>query len=96
VGDTPIDVAYPAAEDQANVTFGADAINFAIPGTGVKTIAVGATGLGALPAITDSVSIDGYTQPGASPNTKAVGNDAALKIQLAGSSAGSGADGLRI
>jgi CSLREA domain-containing protein len=85
-----------AAIQQANVTSGADAINFAIPGTGVKTIAVGSTGLGELPTITEQVTIDGYTQPGASPNTKAVGNDAALKIQLGGSSAGSGAEGLRI
>jgi CSLREA domain-containing protein len=73
-----------AAIQQANATFGADAINFAIPGTGVKTISVGATGLGALPAITEQVSINGYTQPGSSPNTKAVGNDAVLKIELSG------------
>jgi hypothetical protein len=45
---------------------------------------VGATGLGALPAITEQVSINGYTQPGSSPNTKAVGNDAVLKIELSG------------
>ena len=73
-----------AAIQQANATAGADAINFNIPGTGVKTIAVGATGLGGLPAITEQVSINGYTQPGSSPNTKAVGNDAVLKVELAG------------
>jgi hypothetical protein len=73
-----------AAIQQANATAGADAINFNIPGTGVKTIAVGATGLGDLPTITDPVTINGYTQPGASPNTKAVGNDAVLKIELTG------------
>jgi CSLREA domain-containing protein len=77
-----------AAIQQANATAGADAINFAIPGTGMKTIAVGATGFGALPAITEQVTIDGYTQPGASPNTKAVGNDASLKIALNGTNAG--------
>src|SRR4051812_32366246 len=38
-----------AAIGQANATPGADTINSAIPGTGVKTIAVGATGLGTLP-----------------------------------------------
>ena len=85
-----------AAIQQANATAGADTINFAIPGTGVKTVAVGATGFGALPAITEQVTIDGYTQPGSSPNTKAVGNNAALKIELDGSNAGSGADGLEI
>jgi CSLREA domain-containing protein len=73
-----------AAIQQANATSGADAINFAIPGTGVKTINVGATGFGRLPTITDPLTINGYTQPGASPNTKAVGNDAALKIELSG------------
>jgi CSLREA domain-containing protein len=73
-----------AAIQQANATAGADAINFAIPGTGVKTISVGATGFGALPTITDPVTIDGYTQPGSSPNTKAEGNDTVLKIELSG------------
>jgi CSLREA domain-containing protein len=76
-----------AAIQQANATAGADTINFAISGTGVKTIAVGATGLGTLPTITDPVTINGYTQPGSSPNTKAVGNDAVLKIELSGNGA---------
>ena len=39
-----------------------DEIQFDIPGEGVKTIALSS----ALPAITDPVVIDGYTQPGAS------------------------------
>src|SRR5215210_5894632 len=69
----------------------ADAINFNIPGTGVKTIAPGS----ALPTITEAVTIDGYTQAGASANTKAVGNDAVLRIKLSGASA-AGADGLVI
>ena len=73
-----------AAIQQANATAGADVINFNVPGTGVKTINVGATGLGTLPTITDPVTINGYTQPGSSPNTKAVGNDAVLKIELSG------------
>ena len=76
-----------AAIQQANATTGADTINFAIPGTGVKTIAVGAAGLGPLPTITDPVTINGYTQPGSSPNTLAVGDNAVLKIELAGNGA---------
>jgi CSLREA domain-containing protein len=88
-----------AAIEQANATPGADAINFNIPddvfGAGVKTIRVGATGNGALPPITDQVTIDGYTQPGTSPNTKAVGNNAALKIELDGTNV-PGANGLEI
>ena len=57
-----------------------DQIVFAIPGAGVHTI----TPLSDLPAITDPVTIDGYTQPGASANTLAVGNDAILQIELNG------------
>ena len=73
-----------AAIQQANATLGADTIRFAIPGTGVKTISPAS----ALPVITEQVTIDGYTQPGAHPNTKTVGDDASLKIQLDGSSIG--------
>jgi hypothetical protein len=42
----------------------------------------------ALPTLTDSVVIDGYTQPGASPNTLGIGDNAVLKIVLDGSLAG--------
>src|SRR5918998_4161872 len=80
-----------AAINQANFTTGADTINFAIPGSGVKTIAPES----GLPNITEAVSINGYTQPGASPNTKAVGSDAVLKIELSGASYPAG-DGLVI
>ncbi len=40
--------------------------------------------LSALPPITDTVVLDGYTQDGASPNTLAVGDNAVLKIVLDG------------
>jgi hypothetical protein len=87
-----------AAIEQANATLGTDTINFAIPGTGVKTIQVGASvpSNGHLPTITEQLSIDGYTQTGAHPNTLAVGNDASPKAVLEGSQAGSGRDGLEI
>jgi parallel beta-helix repeat protein len=75
----------------ANVTPGADVINFNIAGTGVKTI----TPTTALPKITEAVTINGYSQPGAHPNTKAIGSDAVLKIELSGGSAGA-VDGLWI
>src|SRR5829696_5976346 len=78
-----------AAIEQANATSGADTINFDIPGTGVQTIHVNSDGFGALPVIKEQVTIDGYTQTGAHPNTKTVGDDAALKIVLDGSSGGS-------
>jgi CSLREA domain-containing protein len=72
-----------AAIEQANHTQGADTIKFAIPGTGVKTIAPQSE----MPLITEALTIDGYTQPGASPNTRAVGSDAVLRIELSGASA---------
>ena len=80
-----------AAMEQANYTPGADAINFAIPGSGVKSIAPES----ALPTITEAVTINGYSQPGAQPNTKAVGSDAVLKIELNGADVPDG-DGLVI
>jgi CSLREA domain-containing protein len=80
-----------AAIQQANFTTGADTIEFDIPTTGVATIAP-ASGL---PKITGPVSINGYSQPGASPNTKAVGSDAVLKIHLSGGKT-SGTDALVI
>ena len=70
-----------AAIQEANATSGADKISFNIPGTGVKTIKPGSE----LPAITEAVTIDGYTQPGSSKNTLARGTNAKLKIELDGS-----------
>ena len=65
----------------------ADTIAFAIAGSGVRTI--GPTS--ALPAITEAVVIDGYTQrpcasnpePCSRANTKAIGDDAELLIETA-------------
>lgn len=70
-----------------------DTIIFSIPGAGLHTIAPGS----ALPSITDPVIIDGYTQPGSSPNTNGsgVGDNAVLLIQLNGANAGT-VDGLTI
>ena len=59
-----------------------DLIAFAIPGAGVHTIAPGSS----LPAVTDPLVIDGYTQAGTSANTSAVGNNAVLLIELDGES----------
>jgi hypothetical protein len=71
----------------ANNNSGLDTIDFNIPGAGVHTI----TPVTPLPNVTDAVIIDGYTQPGASANTLAVGDNAQLLIQLDGSTtAGNG------
>jgi titin len=79
----------------ANATAGSDLINinFDIEGGGVQTIIAPAS---PLPTITHPVAIDGYSQPGASPNTLAEGDNAQLKIVLYGIDAGVGANGLDI
>ncbi len=61
-----------------------DLIAFNIPGAGVHTISP----LSELPHITRWVTIDGYTQPGASPNTQLTSDDAVLLIELNGELAG--------
>jgi hypothetical protein len=53
----------------ANAAVGVDDISFAIPGAGVHTI----TPLTPLPDITDVIEIDGFSQPGSSPNTNGPG-----------------------
>jgi CSLREA domain-containing protein len=63
-----------------------DTIAFNISGAGVHTIAPASS----LPAITEAVTIDGYTQPGASANTNAFPNalNTVLLIELNGASSG--------
>jgi hypothetical protein len=81
-----------AAIQQANVSSGADTIAFNIPGGGVRTISPGFE----LPTITHTVTIDGYTQPGANPATSS--SPAALTIELSGPSVSPGqfVDGLEL
>lgn len=62
----------------ANAGAGADQILFDIPGPGPHVISLAS----ALPPITDTVLIDGYSQPGASPNTLAQGWDAQVQIEI--------------
>ncbi len=70
----------------ANANAGADTITFTITGSGVHTI----TPLTALPTITEAVTIDGYTQAGASANTNPPdqGTNAVLRIELDGTNTG--------
>ena len=70
------------AINAANFNEGMDLIAFNIPAEGVRTISIASE----LPPITDPIIIDGYTQPGANPNTLAVGNNAAIQIELDGDS----------
>ena len=62
----------------ANSILGADVIQFAIPGTGLHMIQLSS----ALPDITEALTIDGYSQAGASANTLAQGNDAVITIEI--------------
>src|SRR2546426_7048242 len=62
----------------ANATAGADLIAFNIPGSVVQTISP----MSALPNVTDTVTIDGYTQPGSSVNTLNVGDNALLLVEI--------------
>ena len=83
--------AITSANNNANVNadvvavgaYGTDTINFAIAGAGVHTISP----TSALPTVTDTVVINGYSQPGSSANTLAVGDNAVLRIEINGTNA---------
>ncbi|MBA2558066.1 MAG: fibronectin type III domain-containing protein, partial [Chloroflexi bacterium] len=71
-----------AAIQEALASAGTDRIAFAIPGTGVQRIRLGT----ALPTFnTAPITIDGYSQPGATPNMAAAGSNARILIELEGS-----------
>jgi hypothetical protein len=76
----------------ANSNPGVDMIAFNIPGAGVHTI----TPLSGLPAFTETATIDGYTQPTATTNTLPTGDNANLLIELNGTNAGGGVNGLTV
>jgi hypothetical protein len=73
-----------AAIEEANASDAADVIDFKIPkafrdpNTGVATISLQSN----LPPITEAVTINGYSQPGAAPNTLAKGTNAKIMIEL--------------
>lgn len=81
--------ALPEAILAANALAGKDTIQFNIPAntdagcvpvSGICTIQPRT----ALPEITDPIVINGYSQPGALPNTLAMGDDAQIKIVIKG------------
>ncbi len=74
-----------AAVMEANARPGAENIHFNIPGSGVREIRLYSD----LPTISDqtgAVVIDGFTQPGSSPNTNAItqGSNAIIRVQIVG------------
>ena len=80
-----------AAIEEANSTTGADTVAFDIPPGGVVHTIQPLTGL---PTVTDTLLVDGYTQPGALPAT--VSNAAALMLVLDGALVSSNTDGVVI
>jgi hypothetical protein len=72
------------AMTDANATCGSNVIEFAIPGAGPHTIALSSS----LPAISCSLAVNGYSQPGSMMNTltpEQGGLDTLLQIELVGS-----------
>ncbi len=79
-----------AAMREANATTSPVRIHFDIPGDGVHTIEIGSP----LPHVdngTAGVEIDGFTQPGAAPNTDPLVDDATRLIEVVGQ----GPDGIQ-
>ncbi|HWT02707.1 MAG TPA: Calx-beta domain-containing protein [Pyrinomonadaceae bacterium] len=68
------------AINAANQSAGANTIGFNIQGQGVVTISPELN----LPPVTEALTIDGYTQPGARPNTLDSGTDALPLVELDG------------
>lgn len=81
----------PAQQSQVSGPVGpVNTIDFDIPGQGVHQILPTSS----LPPITNSLTIDGDSQPGSSPNTRAVGDNAVPLIELSGTDAPVTSDGL--
>jgi streptogramin lyase len=78
---------------QAHVTFD---IPTSDPGYSPSTGAFTIQTFSPLPDVTAPVVIDGYSQPGASPNTLATGDNAVWDIALDGGTGGASFDGLTI
>ena len=74
----PVPGSFRAALLAANATPAIDDIEFNIPGSGAHVLAP----VNGLPYITAPVRINGYSQPGASRNTLAVGDDATILIEI--------------
>jgi CSLREA domain-containing protein len=77
------DCTLRAAIVEANRNVGPNTIAFNIPGQGVQTIRLGSK----LPDLTDGsgpTTIDGYTQPGSSPNTDPRASNAKIMVQVQG------------
>lgn len=72
-----------AALTESQRTFGSNTVNFNIPGTGVHTINIGSR-LPTFANATGGVTVDGYSQPGSSPNTDQLASNAQIRIEIHG------------
>jgi len=82
-GTAGVQCTLRGALQEANETVARDQIAFDIGRPGEAQTIAPARGL---PAISASVAIDGYTQPGARENTRAVGDNARILIEVNGES----------
>src|SRR6185437_5267543 len=84
-----------AALMEADAATGPVTVNFAIPGTGLQTIAPQSV----LPPVSnpnEPITINGFSQPGSTPNTDPLVDNAQRMIQIVGPDTGSGYNGLKI
>jgi len=91
VGTIPGSLSAAITQVNSDSNPAVDTIDFNIPGTGPFTISPTSP----LPSLNHAVIIDGYSQPGASRNTQANSDNAAIQIVLSGSNS-SFDDGLAI
>jgi hypothetical protein len=80
------------AINNGNTNAEANQIIFDIPGPGLQTISPASD----LPVVTNALVLDGYTQPGARPDTATNADNAVLLIAINGSQASAGTNGLHI
>lgn len=76
----------------ANGNLDGNVIAFAILGTGPHQITLASS----LPTILQPTLIDGYSQPGAVPNSASVGTNAVIQVAVSGTALGSNARGFRV
>ena len=79
------DCTLRAAISEAKQHSGSALIQFAIPGGGPHVIELSAP-LPLLDTPATPITIDGYSQPGAAPNTARWGSNASIQIELRGTS----------
>lgn len=78
----------------ANLTVAADTINFAIPTPITGELRI--TPATPLPTVTQPLTIDGYSQPGAAVNSHPTASNALIRIRISGTALPNGSNGLAV